>query len=87
VAAHQGQGGSLKKTIEVQAGLLDDDARCKQVVEAILAQNPALDVGTQESIAPATLTALVNKPAQGGKNVHEALQVQAKCAQAKVAKK
>jgi hypothetical protein len=80
-----GQGGSLKKTIEVQAGLLDD-AKVQEVVEAIMAQNPALDVATQESIAPATLTALVSKLLKAGKNVHEALQVR-EVREAKIAKK
>lgn len=80
-----GQAGSIKKLVEVQAGLISDEA-AQALMDEITASHPTLDVGLTEKVEPATLTALVTRLLKAGKQVHEAIQVKP-VRQAKVAKK
>lgn len=80
-----GSGASIKKLIEIQAGLLGDEL-VDALVEEFTATHPELDVGVTEKIEPATLTALVSRLLREGKTVHEAIQVKP-VRQAKIAKK
>lgn len=80
-----GNAGSIKKAIQIQAGLLADD-KVSALVEELNSMHPELDVGVDEKIEPATLTALVTRLLKAGKEVHEALQVKP-VRQAKLVKK
>lgn len=69
-----GEAGSVKKTIDIPAGLIADE-RLIALMEHIKKFDESLEPGLAEKIEPATLTALVTRLREGGKNIHEALKV------------
>lgn len=69
-----GQGGSVKKTVDIPAGLVADE-RIAMLMDHIKNFDNTLEPGLTEKIEPATLTALVSRMREAGQNVHEAIKI------------
>lgn len=69
-----GNGGSIKKNVEMLVGQMADADVAALMVE-IKTLHPLIDMGLIERIEPATLTALVNRLLKAGKEVHESIQI------------
>lgn len=70
-----GQGGVIKKTIEVATGRYPDE-RAAALMDHIKNFDKTLDPGLSEKVEPATLKALIKKMREAGKNIHEAIRVE-----------
>lgn len=69
-----GEGESIKKNVEIPAGLMDYE-KVVNLMDHIKNFDNMLEPGFSEKIEPATLTALVTRLRKDGKNVHEAVKV------------